>query len=414
MFRVLFNFIATLVFLSSSLVVWGDMTVDQDSDTPDIHILDGSHSLYVDIEVPFHEMGDASKRLATARAIIFLKKDLADLWKDGKMPKNLQDLMDSAIGLGNVHYDKIYEKLKAATGDKVRAAIEEALPNSADHIKGKFSKVDWWRPSGLIVETGATGKFRISRLNGLSGTFTEVVVPYCVHRVRKIPLQEVEKDKEMMEILKNGESGIIERSRNAILTKIYGAPCTENLEALINKIQEKEGNDFYNNFYFAEESLVKEAHKFMVWTDAPVGLRKGLPEDRTLGLGGKFSVGLIYGELKRPEDFTGATASISKTFLLPESVRTSVKNWILSTFPQLSTLANLNWGWQAKTGVLYWGDQIYPYFLTGPEVGNNIRARTAFSLGSAIDSDDVVKFGRSLYVEVSDGISALYNWVKRP
>ncbi|MBK9040693.1 MAG: hypothetical protein IPL83_16320 [Bdellovibrionales bacterium] len=121
----------------------------------------------------------------------------------------------------------------------------------------------------------------------------------------------------------------------------------------------------------------------MVWMDAPVGLRKGLPEDRTLGLGGKFSVGFIYGELKRPEDFTGATASISKTFLLPESVRTSVKNWILSTFPQLSTLANLNWGWQAKTGVLYWGDQVYPYFLTGPEVGNNIRARTAFSLGSA-------------------------------
>ncbi|MBK7845065.1 MAG: hypothetical protein IPJ71_15515 [Bdellovibrionales bacterium] len=414
MFRVPFNFIAIIVFLGNSLVAWGSMKVDQDADSPDIHILDGSHRLYVDIEVPFHEMGDASKRLATARAIIFLKKDLADLWKDGKMPKNLQDLMDSAIGLGDVHYDKIYEKLKASTGDKVRAAIEEALPDSAAHLKENFSKVDWWRPSGLIVETGATGKFRISRLNGLSGTFAEVVVPYCVHRVRKIPLQEVEKDREMMEILKDGGSGILERSRNAILTKIYGTPCTENLEVLISKIQEKEGNDFYNNFYFAEESLVRDVRKFMVWIDAPVGFGKGVPETRTLGLGGKFSVGLIYGELKRPEDFTGATASVSKTFLLPESVRLRVSNWILSTFPQLSGLAGLSWGWQAKTGVLYWGDQVFPYFLTGPEVGNNIRAKTAFSLGSSLDSDDVLKYGRSLYAEVSDGISAIYNWMRRP
>ncbi|MBK9040694.1 MAG: hypothetical protein IPL83_16325 [Bdellovibrionales bacterium] len=71
--------------------------------------------LYVDIEVPFHEMGDASKRLATARAIIF-KKDLADLWKTGKCRKNLQDLMDSAIGLGDVHCDKIYPKTEGCYG----------------------------------------------------------------------------------------------------------------------------------------------------------------------------------------------------------------------------------------------------------------------------------------------------------
>ncbi|MBK9040624.1 MAG: hypothetical protein IPL83_15930 [Bdellovibrionales bacterium] len=83
------------------------------------------------------------------------------------MPKNLQDLMDSAIGLGDVHYDKIHEKLKAATG--IKSVLQSKRPLIRQIISRNFSKVDWWRPSGLLVETGA-GKFRISRLNGLSGT----------------------------------------------------------------------------------------------------------------------------------------------------------------------------------------------------------------------------------------------------
>ncbi|MBK9040625.1 MAG: hypothetical protein IPL83_15935 [Bdellovibrionales bacterium] len=126
------------------------------------------------------------------------------------------------------------------------------------------------------------------------------------------------------------------------------------------------GNDFYNNFYFAEESLVKEARKFMVWTDAPVGLRKGLPEDRTLGIGGKFSVGFIYGELKRPEDFTGATASISKTFLLPELNSNECQK--LDSFYISPTVCSREsrLGMAGKTGVLYWGRSSLPLFPHRP------------------------------------------------
>ncbi|MCB0384901.1 MAG: hypothetical protein KDD43_05865 [Bdellovibrionales bacterium] len=373
-----------LVFVSSSS--YATMSYEREDKEISLHVRDGVNRLWFEIEIPFHEMGDSSKRLAAARAIHFLKEDLAQMWKEGKLPDTLYDLMDSSITLGELQYEQIYKRIQEASGAKVRKAIEEAVPGLADSQASKLSGVDWWRPAGIVVEAGIKGKFKLSFLKGMSGNFTEVVVPQCAHRIRKIPMQDVEKDKGLLEMLQDRKPGIVDRAYGVILTSIYGKPCTENLEVLLSKIQAHEGNDeFYNNYYIVEEAHVKSVRRLMFWADTRVGL-KAASDDKTPGVHGKFGVGLVYGKLRRPEEFAGGTMSYSKTFQLPMRVRERVKTWVRTHLPaKFSALTTLNWGWNGKAGALMWNDRFFPYFLTGPEIGTHINPKGEVNPGTVMD-----------------------------
>lgn len=157
-----FKFEAVLFFglalaLSMFTTRWarGEMTIEHDPRQTNLNIVDGSNRLYVDIEIPYHEMGDAAKRMIVARSIHFLKQDLAELWTNEKLPKTMEDLTNSAMAIGELQYEKIYQRIREATGDKIRKAVEEALPDSIQRTTDQFAHFDWWRPSGLIVELGA-------------------------------------------------------------------------------------------------------------------------------------------------------------------------------------------------------------------------------------------------------------------
>ena len=382
------------------------MSIERDDKEINLHIRDGLNRLYLEVEIPFHEMGDASKRLAAARAIHFLKQDLAEMWDEGKMPSSLGDLMESSMTLGELQYDKIYDRISEASGAKLRKVIEDAAPELARNAAGKMSGVDWWRPAGILVEVGAKGKFKLSVLKGLSGTFAEVVVPQCVNRIRKIPLQEAEKDGQIAEMLKDRKPSVMDRAYNVILTKFYGRPCTENLEVLMEKLKQKEGAEFYNNYYFVEEAFVKSQRKFLFWADTRVGSKKATTDDKKIGFHGKFGIGVVYGKLTRPEDFLGATLSGSKTFQLPQAARTKVKTFIRTNFPRMNLLTNVNWGLHAKAGALVWKDRFFPYFMMGPEVGTNINSKPEFNPGTVID---LFEFLGSFASNMSESLSAGYS-----
>ncbi|MCB0361956.1 MAG: hypothetical protein KDD35_04525 [Bdellovibrionales bacterium] len=386
------------------------MTIEHDPRQTNLNFVDGTNRLYVDIEIPYHEMGDAAKRMIAARSIHFLKQDLAELWTNEKLPKTMEDLTNSAMAIGELQYEKIYQRIKEATGDKIRKAVEEALPDSIQRTTDQFAHFDWWRPSGLIVEIGAKGTFRFSFLNGVSGSFAEIVVPKCIHRVRKIPLQDLEKEGYLGEILKDDHANIIDRAANVVLSRLYGAPCTENLNILIERIQEKEGRDYFNNFYFVEESLVKSLRKFIFWLDAPIARGKGLVANPMMGIHGMFSMGVIYGDLRHPRDFAGATATLAKTFVIPESVRSKFNTWVFKNFPENSRLTGLNWGWQAKVGALVWEERFFPYFMMGPEVGTELISKAEVKPGTALD---LVEFAanaaKNIVRGVSEGLNSGYS-----
>ena len=199
-------------------------------------------------------------------------------------------------------------------------------------------------------------------------------------------MQDVEKDKGLLEMLQDRKPGIVDRAYGVILTSIYGKPCTENLEVLLSKIQAHEGSDeFYNNYYIVEEAYVKSVRRLMFWADTRVGL-KAASDDKTPGVHGKFGIGLVYGKLRRPEEFAGGTMSYSKTFQLPLRVRERVKTWVRTNLPgKLSALTTLNWGWNGKIGALMWSDRFFPYFLTGPEIGTHINPKGEVNPGTVMD-----------------------------
>ena len=376
------------VILSTLLLVpihsQADITVERDDKEIHLNIRDGLNRLYLEVEVPFHEMGDVSKRLAAARAIYFLKQNLAKMWEEGKMPKTLADLMESSMTLGELQYDKIYQKISKASGASLRQVIGS---NSALDLE-KMTDENWWRPAGFLVEVGAKGRFKFSFLKGLSGTFAEVVIPQCVTRIRKIPLQEIEKNSTAVKMLRENASGIRDQAYNVILTKLYGRPCTENLEVLVGKLQKKEGNEFNKNYYFVEETFVKAQHKFIFWADTQIGSKKAIAGDKRTGFHGKFGLGIVYGKLTGPQDFRGMTLSNSKTFQLKASARRQVRLWIKKAFPRLTPLAHLSWGLHTKVGALVWKDRLFPYFIMGPEIGANISSQVEFNPGTVFDLFD--------------------------
>lgn len=385
------------------------MSYQRDDKEVNLHIRDGVNRLWFEVEIPFHEMGESSKRVAAARALYFLKQDLQQMWKEGKLPTALHQLLDSTVSMGELQYDQIYDRIQSASGAKVRKALEEALPGISKTEPSQLGDVDWWRPSGLLVEVGIRGSVKLSFLKGLSGNFTQVVVPQCVHRIRKIPRQDAEKDKDLQLMLQDYKPNVLDRSYNIILTKMYGRPCTEDIGVLINRIKAHEpATDMEANFYVVEEAYVRSVRRLMFWANTQVGSRSDAsPDAKRPSVQTKLRAGFVYGQLRRPEEFAGGTMSYSKTFQLPAATRERIRNWVSSKFPgKFLNLMNYSWGWNGKVGALIWNERFFPYFLTGPEFGTEISSKGAVHPGTVMDVLELLKNSANSVTSAYDGQSA--------